>query len=192
MGAPVHYGTRNLSSLLANFAHENIKIVDWNFGECNSRIPLSGSAFVKNQNPRASEEESRSSERRIVPRKAYAMLVRFNVIAQELVVVSARAKVACPAQPRNSRKRLCCHSKVKPSIDPTRMGFKTRQSLSVGDSVEIFFLLPTELTGRAMKDAQCNARVVHVDREADMSGRIGVGAAIECFERTSVARNWDD
>jgi hypothetical protein len=43
-----------------------------------------------------------------------------------------------------------------------------------------------------MEDVKCNARVVHVDGEADMSGRIGVGAAIECFDRTSVPRNWDD
>ena len=58
--------------------------------------------------------------------------------------------------------------------------------------MELFFTLPTELTGRAIEDVKCNARVVHVDREPDMHGHISVGAAIECFERTSVARNWDN
>jgi hypothetical protein len=43
-----------------------------------------------------------------------------------------------------------------------------------------------------MEGVKCNATVVHVDREADTSGRVVVGAAIECFERTSVARNWDN
>lgn len=42
------------------------------------------------------------------------------------------------------------------------IGFKTRHSLSVGESVEIFFTLPTELTGRVIKDVKCNATVVHV------------------------------
>jgi N-acetylmuramic acid 6-phosphate (MurNAc-6-P) etherase len=45
---------------------------------------------------------------------------------------------------------------------------------------------------RAMEDVKCNARVVHVDRVAGRSGRIGVGAAIECFECMSVARHWDN
>jgi hypothetical protein len=50
------------------------------------------------------------------------------------------------------------------------IGFKAQHSLSVGESVEISFTLPTELTWRAMEDVKCN--MVQVDREADMSGRI--------------------
>ena len=53
-------------------------------------------------------------------------------------------------------------------------------------------MLPTSLTGRAPEDVRCNARVVRVDENGDTRGMIGIGAAIDRFERTSVARNWDN
>ncbi|MGA8408376.1 MAG: PilZ domain-containing protein [Candidatus Acidiferrales bacterium] len=134
-----------------------------------------------------------SNERRNVPRKAYAIPVRFNVIAQELAAVGPRGKMGVP---RGAAKFLDTiplpQQGETVNLSERGIRFKTRHSLSVGESVEIFFTLPTELTGRAMEDVKCNARVVHVDREPDMTGHIGVGAAIECFERTSVSRNWDN
>jgi len=117
-----------------------------------------------------------------------------NVIAQELAAVGARARVGIP---RGATKFLVTIPLPQQGetvhLSERGIRFKTRHSRSVGESVEIFFMLPPELTGRrAIEDVKCNARVVHVDREADMSGRIGVGTAIERFERTSVARNWDN
>ena len=72
------------------------------------------------------------------------------------------------------------------------IGFKTRQNLDVGENVEIFFTLPTALTGRAPEDVRCNARVVHVDKTGDANGMIGIGAAINRFERSSISRSWDN
>jgi hypothetical protein len=117
-----------------------------------------------------------------------------NVITQELAAVGARARVGIPRGATKFLETIPLPQQGE-TVDLSERGirFKTRHSLSVGESVEIFFMLPPELTGRReIEDVKCNARVVHVDREADMSGRIGVGTAIECFERTSVARNWDN
>jgi hypothetical protein len=72
------------------------------------------------------------------------------------------------------------------------IGFKTKQNLNVGESVEIFFTLPTALTGRAPEDVRCNARVVRVEKGADIHGMLAIGAAIDRFERTSITRNWDN
>jgi hypothetical protein len=72
------------------------------------------------------------------------------------------------------------------------IGFKTRQNLNIGESVEIFFTLPAALTGRAPEDVRCNARVVRVEKSADADGMIAIGAAIDRFERTSITRNWDN
>jgi hypothetical protein len=55
-----------------------------------------------------------NNERRIVPRKAYAIPVRFNVITQEFAPLGARAKVGTPRGARNSWKRFRCRSKAKP------------------------------------------------------------------------------
>ena len=134
-----------------------------------------------------------NNERRIVPRKAYAIPVRFNVISQELAAVGARGKMGIPRGASKFLETIPLPQQGETvNLSERGIRFKTRHNLSVGESVEIFFTLPTELTGRAMEDVKCNARVVHVDREPDMSGMISVGAAIECFERTSVARNWDN
>lgn len=134
-----------------------------------------------------------SNERRIVPRKAYAIPVRFNVITQEFATVGPRAKVGMPRGAAKFLETIPLPQQGETvNLSEHGIRFKTRHSLSVGESVEIFFTLPTELTGRAMEDVKCNARVVHVDRAPDMTGHIEVGAAIECFERTSVSRNWDN
>lgn len=134
-----------------------------------------------------------SNERRIVPRKAYTIPVRFNVISQELAAVGPRAKMGIPRGATKFLETIPLPQQGETvNLSERGIRFKTRHSLSVGESVELFFTLPTELTGRAIEDVKCNARVVHVDREADMSGHIRVGASIECFERTSVARNWDN
>jgi hypothetical protein len=72
------------------------------------------------------------------------------------------------------------------------IAFKTRQNLSVGETMEIFFTLPTALTARAPEDVRCSARVVRVEKDREMSGMLAVGAAIDRFERTALARNWDN
>lgn len=134
-----------------------------------------------------------SSERRIVPRRAYTILVRFNVILQELAAVGPRGKMGIPRGASKSLETIPLSQQAETvNLSERGIHFKTRHSLSVGESVELFSTLPTELTGSAIEDVQCNARVVHVDREPDMSGHISDGASIECFERTSVARNWDN
>jgi hypothetical protein len=70
--------------------------------------------------------------------------------------------------------------------------FRSEEKLGVGDPLEIIFTLPTELTGRSPEQVCCRARVVHVDGAEEADGLMGIGAAIERFERISKARNWDN
>ena len=133
-------------------------------------------------------------ERRIAPRKSYAIPVRFNVITEQYAMVGAGGGATAPA--RQNAKVLTTIPLPKQgeiiNLSERGIGFKTMQNLNVGENVEIFFTLPTALTGRAPEDVRCNARVVRVDKNGDTSGMIGIGAAIERFERTSVSRNWDN
>jgi hypothetical protein len=131
-------------------------------------------------------------ERRIAPRKSYAIPVRFNVITEQRAMVGAAA--SAPA--RQNAKVLTTIPLPKQgeivNLSERGIGFKTRQNLDVGENVEIFFTLPTALTGRAPEDVRCNARVVHVDKTGDANGMIGIGAAINRFERSSISRSWDN
>jgi hypothetical protein len=131
-------------------------------------------------------------ERRIAPRKSYAIPVRFNVITEQRAMVGA----AATAPARQNAKVLTTIPLPKQgeivNLSERGIGFKTRQNLDVGENVEIFFTLPTALTGRAPEDVRCNARVVHVDKTGDANGMIGIGAAINRFERSSISRSWDN
>lgn len=60
--------------------------------------------------------------------------------------------------------------------------FKSAQKVKIGQSVELYFTLPSELTGRSPEPVKCSARVVHVERPADDRGWLGVGASMERFE----------
>jgi hypothetical protein len=60
----------------------------------------------------------------------------------------------------------------------------------VGEPLEMFFTIPSELTGRSAEAVKCNARVVHVD--ACLDGSRGVGATIERFQPLVEARSWDN
>jgi len=132
-----------------------------------------------------------SNERRIVPRKPYTLPVKFNIVPEEFAAVSVREAHAESRSSVRSVETLPL-PQAGESVNLSERGifFKTRHAVRIGDKVEMFFSLPTELTGRAIEEVKCSARVVHVDESPDSTGQIGIGASIECFERTSVARNW--
>jgi hypothetical protein len=135
-----------------------------------------------------------SHERRSATRKSYAIPVRFNVISEQYAMVGAASASSGPE--RASAKTLMTIPLPQQgeivNLSERGIGFKTKQNLSVGECVEIFFTLPTALTGRAPEDVRCNARVVRVDKSADIHGMMAIGAAIDRFERTSITRNWDN
>jgi PilZ domain len=135
-----------------------------------------------------------SHERRITARKSYAIPVRYNVITEQYAMVAATGGEKAPA--RGNAKILTTIPLPQlgeiVNLSERGIGFKTRQNLSVGESVEIFFTLPTALTGRPPEDVKCNARVVRVGENRDVNGMMAIGAAIDRFERTSVPRNWDN
>jgi PilZ domain len=133
-------------------------------------------------------------ERRIAPRKSYAIPVRFTVVSEQNATVGVANAATVPAHP---------NAKLLTTIPPPQQGeivnlsergiaFKTRQNLSVGETMEIFFTLPTALTARAPEDVRCRARVVRVEKDREISGMLAIGAAIDRFERTALSRNWDN
>lgn len=68
--------------------------------------------------------------------------------------------------------------------------FTSSLKLSVGEPLEMFFTIPSELTGRSAEAVRCDARVVHIDARGN--GSLGVGAVIERFQPLAEARSWDN
>jgi hypothetical protein len=194
-----HYGTSRAETDLARARHpdaprQTLKMLTRFRANATLNVPLPAASSKAIQIASSQEESMCSHERRIAPRKSYAIPVRFNVITEQCAMVGAAGAATAPAH-QNARILTTIPLPQQGEIvnlSERGIGFKTRQNLNVGENVEIFFTLPTALTGRAPEDVRCNARVVRVDKTGDTNGMIGIGAAIDLFERTSISRNWDN
>ncbi|HWY26495.1 MAG TPA: PilZ domain-containing protein [Candidatus Angelobacter sp.] len=134
-----------------------------------------------------------AKERRIAPRKACVVPLRFRVLSGAVGVGVASAapgstmeREAAPRSP--SPGRLGIQEGQTANISERGIYFTSSMMLSVGDPLEMFFTLPSELTGRGAESVKCDARVVHVDSHAN--GSVGVGAVIERFEALERVRSW--
>jgi PilZ domain len=141
------------------------------------------------------------NERRTAPRKACSMSLRFRL--RPLAPVSAGfSKMPMSASTqlapagviaRTSAASLQAFEGETINLSERGIYFKSSQNLNVGEPIELFFTLPTELTGRSPEAVRCEARVVHIDEGVDAFGRTGVGASIERFEPANRWRsNWDN
>jgi hypothetical protein len=135
-----------------------------------------------------------ANDRRIVPRKAFTMPIRFVVLGHDDFSTSERSTRASASDARNRKANLAQplvpHEGETVNLSERGVAFKSQQLVTLGMPIELFFTLPTELTGRIPEDVRCTARVVHVDRHSDTNGNIRVGATIERFERIAPVRSW--
>lgn len=136
-----------------------------------------------------------SKERRIAPRKVFSIPIRFRVMSNNLVATTVEATTtAGPTREVHLRRAptalLDSFDGETVNLSERGIYFKSPENISVGDSVEMYFTLPQELTGRRPEDVRCNARVVHVDRNIDSEGSTGVGATVERFEPINRTRTW--
>jgi hypothetical protein len=123
-----------------------------------------------------------SKDRRIAPRKLYAMPVQVRV----------RTEVFAPAPSHRAHAR---GEQIAPTVAPdlrhgetiniSELGiyFKSKERIAFGEELEMSFRLPSELTGRGPEKVRCSGRVVHVDASIDGKGASGIGVAIGRFAR---------
>jgi hypothetical protein len=124
-------------------------------------------------------------ERRISPRKDCAVPLRFRILSNaaqaELVAVGARQSV--------SALRGIMEGEAV-NLSERGIYFRSREKVSIGAPLEIYFRLPRELTGRSTEEVRCSARVVHVEQTENGDGLSGIGATVERFEPVAMIRNW--
>jgi hypothetical protein len=134
-----------------------------------------------------------ANDRRGVPRKPCAMPVRFIVHSEEFALAGDFATHPRSVA-RNAKygiaQAMVPHEGQTFDLSERGIGFKSQQAVRLGQSIELFFTLPTELTGRAPEDVRCTATVVHADNRCDRDGFTCVGATIKRFERMAPTRTW--
>jgi PilZ domain len=139
-----------------------------------------------------------NKERRLAPRKAALIPIRFRIFSHDshnlvatTVEAATTAGIGREVQMRQAPAALLdLYDGQAVNLSERGIYFKSPEALMVGDSVEMFFTLPQELTGRRSEEVRCNARVVHVDRNIDAQGSIGAGATVERFEPINRVRSW--
>jgi hypothetical protein len=138
-----------------------------------------------------------SKERRISPRKSCAIPVRFRISASGnefmpapwgAATLHGSSSHVCATEQRPSAQEIIVGETV--NLSERGIGFKSPLRFSIGESIEMFFRLPRELTGRNPEQMRCNARGVHVANESDTQGMTGMGAAVEHLEPMNIRRNW--
>ena len=123
-------------------------------------------------------------ERRISPRKDCAVPLRFRVISNGTSGVHFERAIGGEAL---ASKGIMEGEAV--NLSERGIYFRSRERLSVGAPLEIYFRLPRELTGRSAEEVRCSARVVHVEQESS-DGLTGIGATVDRFEPVARIRNW--
>ena len=134
-----------------------------------------------------------AEDRRIVPRKPYTMPIRFMVLSEEFAFAGNFPRYSAPPASDSKlgyARPLVPHEGETVNLSERGIGFKSPQPIALGQSIELFFTLPTELTGRVPEHVRCMARVVHVDDRREPGGFTCVGATIERFERMAPTRTW--
>jgi hypothetical protein len=130
------------------------------------------------------------NDRCIVNRKPCAIPIRFIVLAEGFAVIGkGHAKSRAAAGEVETERACRPHEGETENLSKRGVAFKSSQPVSLGQSIELFFRWPTELSGRIPEDFRCIARVVHVGPASDPQGNIRVGAGIERFERIAPACN---
>lgn len=78
-------------------------------------------------------------------------------------------------------------------LSPRGMFFSTEAMLREGETVEVFFEMPEEITGEARSEWRCTGHVVRTKPIETIGGRLGVGVQFDCYEvsRTKSATNTD-
>lgn len=136
-------------------------------------------------------------ERRITPRKSCTIPIRFRTLASEFtpVAVGAAASRVSGREFRIARPQPDIRETIEGetlNLSERGIRFKSAFRFSVGDSVEIYFTLPRELTGRSPEEVRCHARVVHIENNSDADGMMVAGAVVEQFEPLHRAQNWSN
>jgi hypothetical protein len=76
------------------------------------------------------------------------------------------------------------------NLSPHGVYFSPDFPLTVGAPVELFLKMPSELTGKTPTELRCTARVIHIQPDNLVTGKLGVGVHIERTEALKSPERW--
>jgi hypothetical protein len=130
-------------------------------------------------------------ERRISPRKDCVVPVRFRIVKNGTRPVESSARSADSVRGSLAHGHFGTVEGETVNLSGRGIYFISGQKVKVGEELEIYFTLPSEVTGRRSEKVRCHARIVHAE-PLDQEGFTGAGAVVQRFEPVSAPRNWDN
>ena len=130
-------------------------------------------------------------ERRISPRKDCSLALHFRILANGNSTPTVEIPTTQEAHMTHAYDYLGKLDGQAINLSERGIYFSSYQKLSIGLPLELYFTIPSELTGRKPEEIRCRARVVHIEEHPERQGLIRVGAAVERFEPLAHWRRGD-
>jgi hypothetical protein len=108
-----------------------------------------------------------STERRLAPRKAISIPLRFRMSTSNSAGVTLGRAL---------------------NVSENGLYFSSDHRLLVGSHLEIYLTLPREITGKGPEEIRCSGRVVRVIEDDELPGQLGIGVKIDHFQYAAAAR----
>jgi hypothetical protein len=118
-------------------------------------------------------------ERRVAPPKDCAVPLRFRILTSNAGRSQAAELSGRKVAPVASGGIL---EGEAVNLSERGIYFRSREKVTIGTPLEIYFRLPRELTGRSAEEVRRSARVVHAEQAESGDGLSGIGATVERFE----------
>jgi hypothetical protein len=128
-------------------------------------------------------------ERRISPRKECVVPVRFRIVKNGTSPSKVSARSAESVRGPVAHGHFGTVEGETVNLSERGIYFISGQKVNVGEELEIYLTLPSELTGRNSEKVRCHALVVHAET-LEEQGLTGAGAVVRSFEPVSAPRNW--
>ena len=109
-----------------------------------------------------------NTERRLLPRKPFAVLVRYRVLGN----------TTNTNQMQTGESLNWCERGIY---------LTTKYALKVGTPIEMYMKVPSPAGANARPEVRCSARVVHVQQNVGAEGQTGAGIFIDRFEPVGAA-----
>jgi hypothetical protein len=132
-----------------------------------------------------------AQERRISPRKECAIPVRFRIVKNGAGASDSSIRLTESARGAMTQAHFGTMEGETVNLSERGLYFVSSQEVTVGQELEMYLTLPSELTGRGSEKVRCTARIVHTE-SVGRRGMTGAGAVVDLFEPLTSPRNWDN
>src|SRR5215469_12700427 len=123
-----------------------------------------------------------TEERRVSPRKECLVPIRFRVVQNGNARADQAVRLTDSGRGSGTHAHFGMMEGQAVNLSERGVYFVCRENVMTGEEVEMFFTIPSALTGRAAESIRCRARVVHAEPLAGNRELTGAGAAVDRFE----------